>query len=257
MTPEQEDEVRRALADARPVEGLPAEVAARLDTALADLVAERAAADTVPEPAPVVSLEERRRRRWPGVLVAAAAVSVLAYGVGTSLGGIGLSGGDGAESASAGRAAMDRAGTADSEDGGDTDGGAAEAPEDAPTGLLTDGNGVKVQGARDYADRLIVPRTLRLHSDTFDAEVRRLLRDAAVLDGRTPSDGKARSLAGFLASCERPDVGRGDRLAAVRLDGRPGTLVVRTTDGGTRVAEVYSCGDGSDLLAITRLPGGR
>ena len=92
MTPEQEEQVRRALASAPPESAMPPEVAARLDAALAGLVAERSARpdheqDTGPEPAAAVALEERRRRRWPRVLVAAASVSLLAYGAGIALSG--------------------------------------------------------------------------------------------------------------------------------------------------------------------------
>jgi hypothetical protein len=225
---------------------VPPGVAARLEATLAGLVADRADAGQDPEPATVVSLEERRRRRWPRLLVAAAGVSVLAYGVGIAVEGLQVSGGS-ADSASAGKPAMERAGT------DDAGGGAEAGPEDAPTGLVTDGDGVQVQGSRAYADKLIVPGTVRLHRDTLDEDVRRLVRDAVATDARTPSPGRTRTLAGFLDSCERPEVGRGDRLAAVRLDGRPGTLVLRKATDGTRVAEVYSCGDGAELWATTRV----
>jgi hypothetical protein len=42
VTPEQEEQVRRALASAPPADAMPPEVAARLDATLAGLVAERA-----------------------------------------------------------------------------------------------------------------------------------------------------------------------------------------------------------------------
>lgn len=251
MTPEQEEQVRRALASAPPVGPVPPEVAARLEATLAGLVADRADAgqDLEPEPATVVALEERRRRRWPRLLVAAASVSVLAYGVGIAVEGLQVSGGS-ADSASAGKPAMERAGADDA-------GGAEAGPEDAPTGLVNDSDGVQVQGSRAYAEKLIVPGTVRLHSDTLDEDVRRLVRDTVATDARTPAPHLTRSLAGFLDSCERPDLGRGDRLAAVRLDGRAGTLVLRRATGGTRVAEIYSCVDAGTLWAITRVPTAR
>lgn len=84
LTPSQTDAVRRALRAARHEAPLPDDVAARLDTTLAGLVAGRAAeygeesspgASGSPEPiAPVVPL---RRRRWPAVLAAAAAVTAI------------------------------------------------------------------------------------------------------------------------------------------------------------------------------------
>jgi hypothetical protein len=49
----------------------------------------------------------------------------------------------------------------------------------------------------------------------------------------------------------------GDDLSPARLDGRPATLVVRRAEGGTRVAEVYWCGDGRTLLAETEVPARR
>jgi hypothetical protein len=245
VTPEQEEQVRRALASAPPAGAMPPEVAARLDATLADLVAGRSTGDS----APVVALEERRRRRWPRVLVAAASVSVLAYGVGIALDGLQVSGG-GAESTAARDETFAGAG-ADS-----ADGGAEAAPEDAPTGLVEDSDGVKVQGSRAYADKLLVPGTVRLRAETLDEDVRRLV-GVGVADARTPSPRETRGHAGFLDSCEQPDLDRGDRVAAVRLDGRPATLVVRKAVDGTRVAQIYACGDASDLLATTRVPDAR
>lgn len=252
MTPEQEEQVRRALAATQPVEGLPAEVADRLDATLAGLVAERAAGQTRPEPGAVTSLEERRRRRWPGVLVAAAAVSVLAYGVGTTLGGGGLSGGS-AESTAARDQTFSGAG-----DAGSADGEAEGAPEE-PGDLVTDRGGSLADDAQADGRALLVAGTVRLHRGSLRAEVGRLVQDAAVLARAPASDAdKPRDGAGFLdVRCQQPDLARGDRLAAVRLDGRRATLVVRKAVGGTRVAEIYSCGNGSDRLAITQVPSGR
>lgn len=254
MTPEQEEQVRRALASAPPAGGLPPEVAARLDATLAGLVAERSAAgvagaDGAPEsePAPVVALEERRRRRWPRLLVAAAAVSVLTYGVGTSLGGLQVSGGS-AESTAARDETFAGGGSGA---GADTD---SLTPEDAPKAL--DGK-VHADGARVLARKLLVPGTVRLNGSSLREDVQRLV--SSTLDGPAnarepvPTAGQLDSLGG----CDQPDTGRGDRIAAARLDGRRATLVVRKATDGTRVAEVYSCGDGSRLLAQTRLPSAR
>lgn len=76
-TPHHEDAVRRRLAEARHTDPVPADVAARLDATLADLVADRAAV------AEVVPL---RRRRWPAVLAAAAAVTALGFALPTLTG---------------------------------------------------------------------------------------------------------------------------------------------------------------------------
>jgi hypothetical protein len=85
LTPDQTEAVRRLLAAARHGEPIPADLAARLDGVLAELVAERGEAGEAPPeraPATVIPL---RRRRWAQVLVAAAAVTVLGYATTTVL----------------------------------------------------------------------------------------------------------------------------------------------------------------------------
>lgn len=104
---EETDRVRRLLADCGP-EPLPPEVAARLDDTLAALVAERAGAERLsPQP-------KRARRRWPTVLVAAAAVCLIALGAGDLVrsagGGASTTSGQAASEAKAGGAA-DASGT--------------------------------------------------------------------------------------------------------------------------------------------------
>jgi hypothetical protein len=234
---------------------MPPEVAARLDATLADLVAERPAAQSgqqreeaagdAPAPAPVVPLEERRRRRWPRVLVAAASVSVLAYGVGFVLNGLELSGGS-AESTAARDETFAGGGA-----GADTDSGLV--PEDAPQGLEGPRDGVQVQGSRVLARKLLVAGTVRLHSGSLREEVQRLVDSTVDARGPVPLTDRKGTL-DTLASCAEPATARGDRLAAARFDGQPATLVLRKATGGARVAEVYSCGDGSRLIAQTRVP---
>ncbi len=255
MTPEQEEQVRRALAAAPPVEGLPAEVAARLDATLADLVAERAAGESGPEPGVVTSLEERRRRRWPGVLVAAAAVSVLAYGVGTTLGGVGLSGGS-AESTAARDQTFSGAG-ADSADGGATGGGAEDAPEE-PGALVTDRGDSVAGDSRPTGAPCSSPGP---SACTGVPCARRWAGWSGTRSsrGRRPPTPTRRGTrpGSWTTGASSPTWPGATALAAVRLDGRRATLVVRKAVDGTRVAEIYSCGDGSDLLAITQVPSGR
>jgi hypothetical protein len=256
VTPEQEEQVRRALASAPPAGSLPPEVAARLEATLAGLVAERSADPGSVAPveapagtAPVVPLEERRRRRWPRLLVAAAAVSVVAYGVGTTLGGFPVSGG-GAESTAARDETFAGGGSGA---GADTD---SLLPEDSPDAPQNSRDDLDVTGSRALAGKILVAGTVRLHSGSLRDDVQRLVADAA--DARQPAPLTDRSGSiDTLASCEQPDTARGDRIAAARLDGRRATLVLRKASGGTRVAEVYSCGDGSRLLALTRVPSAR
>ncbi len=114
MTPEQEEQVRRALRAAAQADDpgrMPPEVANRLDEVLADLAGPKgqpkehvgAAAD---------ELAARRKRRWPNVVVAAAAVAVIvAVGGAVATGGFGTLGGGG-DSTSAEKAASSDAGGA-------------------------------------------------------------------------------------------------------------------------------------------------
>lgn len=72
MTDAQDDAVRRLLADARHDQPIPPQVSDRMDQVIADLAAERSSPDNV------VTL----RRRWlPALLLAAAAVVAIGFGV--------------------------------------------------------------------------------------------------------------------------------------------------------------------------------
>lgn len=247
MTPEQEEQVRRALADAPSAGPMPPEVANRLEATLAGLVAERAsdpAATESPRPAPVSSLDSRRRR-WPRLLVAAAGVSVLAYGLGVVADGPVGSGG------------MESATTADKYAAEGDAGQAPEAPSDREGGS-SDGAGVppdELVGGQT-SSLLVVSPPARLSSGTLDEDVRRLLRRTSMArdysSGTTDSRPELDS-ARALSRCDLPAIARGDRIAAVRLDGRRAQLVVHKAVDGTRVAEVYSCADGSEVLASTRV----
>src|SRR4051794_23510778 len=79
LTSEEDLAVRRLLADAGGPVPTPPDVVARLDATLSRLVAERDAEGS--EQATVTPLAVRRRR-WPKVLLAAAAVVVGGYGIG-------------------------------------------------------------------------------------------------------------------------------------------------------------------------------
>ena len=205
MTPEQEEQVRRALAAAGSEPSpIPPEVAARLEDTLADLVADR-------RPAGRDEVAAVRRRRRARVLVAAASVCLLAL-VGAALVRTTQGGGQGEASSSASSQA---------------------APRQAPPG-----------GA---------PRPLpRLHTRSLAGDVTRLLAAGgpsafAARPQQRPQDAAS-------ARCDLPTTRAGDRLLAVRLDGRPATLRVGPVAGGTRVAQVYSCGDASAPVATTRVP---
>lgn len=248
MTPEEQEAVRRALAATPPEGPMPPEVVARLEATIAELAAVRPAQPgTEPEAASqtgavVSDLEARRRRRWPRVLVAAASVAVLAYGVGAVLPDLGPEAETAMDSAG-GQAAEDS--DAESAVGGSTDGGAdpgeAEPQPQAAPELMRDGRVVLLREAtlrRDVVRHLSVEPTAAL----ADGQA-----DRVTAQRYTRRDG----------TCVAPEVRGGDELHAARLDGRRATLVVRAAQGGSRVAQVYWCGDGRTLLAETEVPARR
>lgn len=242
MTPDEEERVRELLASTPAEEPIPGDVAARLDDTLARLVAGRDPSGTAPVGAkPADELEERRRRRWPRLLVAAASVALLGYGVGALVNGVTLAGGD----ASSG-VAMSQA------DSADRAGGRAGSPEVAPEPERAQADAPTYSLMRD----LTRGRPVLLHRDSLRQDVEQLLRMENTLDERRDAQAylnRQNDVAGRHPRCVLPAAGTHDELSAVRLDGRRATLVVRKAIEGMRVAEVYSCGDASKLLAITRV----
>ena len=242
MTPEQEEQVRRALgAVARAEDGpgepghAPATSRTGSTTCCHELVADRAgragsataaglAADAAAEQD---ELAARRHRRWPNVLVAAAAVAVIAA-AGGAVATRGFGGG-GAESGSArllGRPGRLR----ECRDRGATD----------ALGLASGD-----LAARQRQDRR------RPAADALVADARRATSAGVVAAGpeaylapqrtRPRPPGPAR--VPDRARCGRPDVPRGADVVAVHLDGEPATLVIGPVKDGARVARVYSCDD--------------
>ncbi len=234
MTPEQEEQVRRALAaaaradrpdgeDAPPT--MPPEVASRLDDVLAELVAGRSArAASDPAPAGSDDLAARRARKWPNVLVAAAAVAVIAVAGGAVVT-RGFGGSSGSSSSSS----------------------AGSAGESQQDGMSQEQVAPEAGGAPS-AGNVLEPR---LHSASLTVDVQRVV-DA----GPTGSLRSGEGLTGAGArpdgaACDLPAAGRGAELVAVRLDGKPATLVLAAPTDGTREARVYSCADGSTPVATT------
>jgi hypothetical protein len=275
VTPEQEEQVRRALASlaaSEPVEPMPAEVARRLDGVLADLAADRTAGPaterpSAPTPARTTGptgderrdeLEERRSRRWPKVLVAAAAVAVVAGGTATVLD-RGSGGDDKASSSQEAGAATAPTTTATATGttrarlqpgasgptpkgqsfAGDTGGGAAGASSagSAPS-------------ARAGQVRSVAPATRPrppLRSTDLLHDVQSLV-DRGTVDDLSVSGAAA---AAALAPCRVPATTQGDHLLAVRLDGRRATLLLTAPAAGRRLARVYGCGDARHAEATT------
>ena len=241
MTPEQEEQVRRALAataraeDGRDSPGMPPDVADRLDGVLAELVSGRAARDAAASPVAtgdeLSARRARRARRWPNVLVAAAAVAVIvAAGGAVAIRGLG-GGGSASDS------------TASSDAGaGDAYQDEKVAPEAGAAPSATDGDtGSQALGA------LPVPR---LRSTSLAEDVQAVEDSGpvgALESGRTDAPDASSDRAG----CASPPAPQGAVVVAVRLDGRRATLVLGPPRSGTREARVYSCADVGTPVART------
>jgi hypothetical protein len=221
VTPEQEDQVRRALqaaAGGGEPATVPPEVASRLDDVLAELTASRAESS-----GPHDELARRRRRRWPNVLVAAASVVVIALAGGAVVThGFGTIGSH-ADSSSAEPAASSQA-------------PGSPAASAAPSGTTVPKASQRLHGLT--AEGAAPAGLPRLRTSALAVDVRRVLRQQPAT--RAPADS---------LGCARPVTGHGDTLLAVRLDGRLATLLATPARGGRREARVYSCDDGGTPVA--------
>jgi hypothetical protein len=232
-SPQDGARIRGLLSDARATGPMPADVAARLDSALLDLAAERGLADPVPADN-VIPITRTRRHRVVAVLGAAAAVAVFGLGVGAVLNS--ESGGDD-DAGSAADSAVDR---------GDNAGAAEE--DAAPTAIepeTADGD-VTRKDSYDLSDRAYVVRPRHLSGDL--ARIQGLALpdpDAADYDR-----GLVHAPKGF--TCELTTSGRGI-LVGVRYDGSPAFVRFLEPIGDSQVVEVLQCGTG-DILRSTTLP---
>jgi hypothetical protein len=231
LSPAQEQQVRRLLADARHTDPVPDDVVARLDRVLADLASEP------DREAAVVHLADRRRNvgRW---LVAAAAVVVLGVGVNEVVDLAGSSGGSDSL-------------TASDESAGEEE--PAAAPGAAEGGASAD--------SRD-ATRT---RPYRVSEDDFsrDVDALRVLPLDAVSgsvdepsDGELNSDGQAAYDRGALRRaasqevCEPGGWGRGGYVP-VLYDRAAGWVVLRRPRGETQVVDLFICGSEQAVRSVT------
>ncbi len=233
LTPEQEEQVSRLLAAASGPVSMPADVAARLDGVHSDLPAERDAERTS---ADVVEL--RAHRRWPRMLLAAAAVVVGGYAVGTLASQGTLSGSDGGDAASGSSAREDTmlADEPGALSGSDSDGGAAEGGGQADA----------EQAPGPASERSLMRTTVRLRSDRLETGVVRALRvlDALPVAGLSAGDLED-------GGCPPPELGKGERSLDVEYDGARAVLVTGPERAGTVPATVYSCsGDELDSTLV-------
>ena len=227
-TPEQEA-VRRLLAESRHDGPTPPEVVARLDEALASLVAERGTAplpSDEPVPAPVADLGARRRRLAGVGLLAAAAVVVAGVALGQALPRSGDDTAGGGDTATADRGTS-LAESARPDEGDDSSGGSAEtAPESLKSTMVAPDAGLP---------------TLSSVDPSLDQQVADLREDVARFQlGSTDA----------LGRCELPATGSARRLAA-QVDGQAGALVFQRPDGAAQRVAVYVCGVPEPVRTLT------
>lgn len=232
MTQEHEqhqDDVRRLLrAAAQPPPGMPTHVSARLDEVIAGLSGERSGPADGESVVTPLRRERARRPRWPQVLVAAAAVSVLGLGIGNLAG--------------------QQAGQSESASGGDA--ALESVPEDAAEPAPEPGAAADTdEQSRESADA--VP-DVTLNGHAIGPEVRLRTRSLTVDVQRVEDFGLAAAVAdGWEGACLRPDVPSASSWLPVRLDGAPAVLVLQPPSDGVRRAEVYTCDDAATPAATT------
>ena len=275
MTPEQEEQVRRALralADAQPSQPMPEDVAHRLDDVLADLAAARSTGSGS-SAAARDELAARRRRRWPKIVLAAAAVSATAL-AGAAVATRQFGGADGKGSSSraasparsssangtAGTAGTAGAGTATASPGARSF-GTRERPGarsvSGAAGATTGPLGTAAPSASAGPVPSAVPggRPLpRLSSTALRHGVQSLV-DRGLVDDLAVGRAGTSAARSALAPCRVPVAGNGADLLGVRLDGHRATLVVLRPAHGVRVARVYGCTDTGTPVATTTVAG--
>jgi|1186.fasta_scaffold08179_3 hypothetical protein len=231
LTPGQESEVRRLLADARHDEPIPADVAERLDRVLSGLDRDDPGS---PGAAPVIDLAARRRRRnAAAVLAGAAAVIVAGFAVGQVIDvGSGSSGDTAASSSDTG---ADRSKAADQSGGGvGLHDQSAEPSGAVPSAAST-------------------PTLLRLSSTHLERDLSRQLDQprpgsSAV---RSPSAESYGAL-GCASPAPASEFGPGELFPAL-FDDQPAVVVLRPPADGRQRADVLACHTAA-TLASTSIP---
>lgn len=228
LTPEQESRIRSALASARVTGSPPDHVAARLEAALANLVAERDApgglAPGRAERSELQTGRTGRRGRWLLLAGAASVAAVVAFSV---------------PALRPHDSSLDSAGGSDS-----------SATKGLPKGSPPDASSTD-PGPQGPAAAAEGP--LRLSSGSFRSDVRRLLGDAATRS-LAPLPESTRPQRDSASSCGAGSPPPGvAQQRSVLLDGRPALLEVYRTRQGTRLIRATSC-NGAETLASTRIP---
>jgi hypothetical protein len=207
LAPEEQAEVSRLLAEVATPVDLPEHVAVRLDNVLAGLVAEREE--------PLADVVPLRRRRWPKVLVAAAAVSLFGY-VGASM--LQSQSADDASNATSEGAESLTPGSASADRGG-------ESPDAAPQPSEAYGSDNGVVLDEDLAKAALEDRPLAGLSGLFAAGSR-----------------DRRALIPVAGKCASPKRLAGQRTFLVDLgNDRSAVVVLRPLGGSAAVADIYPC----------------
>lgn len=235
LTPAEDQDVRRLLAEARHDQPVPTDVVDRLDRVLAGLArGDDGATTTVTEFA-----SRRRRHRVTSLLVAAAAVVAVGFGLAQVVG-VNNQGADTTSSAA-------------SNDGPRPD--AASAPN---ADLLSEADRGTLASVPtpSYALR----RVAAIDSAAFATEVTRLRQRTELrsVNGAAQSydasseksDSALARVPGF--DCAPADWGQG-LFVRVRYDGDPGVLVFRRPTGDTQVVDLFQCGS-ADVVRSISLP---
>jgi hypothetical protein len=225
LDPAEDERIRRLLAGARHTEPMPEAVIARLDRVLAGLSDDRAESTERADRAEVVDLMARRRRTVGQLLVAAAAVVAVGFGITQVLPDMGGSSDGDAQEATAGDAA------ADSAEGGEDEESRLVSPESAPE-APSDATGGAAKS------------TIRIRSDEFGPDVRR---------ARNQLEGKSgQALVEYPAEgCLAVSVEPGSEVVATTYDAAPAALVLRPASGDVQVVDLYLCGDLEPRRSIT------
>ncbi|MFB9315416.1 hypothetical protein [Nocardioides plantarum] len=240
-SPQQQEAVRRLLAEARHDEPLPDDVAARLDRVLARLATEDGPAvdeagstgSTGPTEGVVVDLAARRRRRVTGLLGAAAAVVVLGVGIGQVIERADSGAHSTRDDSADGMAAREEHSGGQADRPGDGEPPSAAGAQPAPEGTTP------------------LPDTVpRVGTPDFKQTVLRLREGAAVT---SPTDGTAYTAADLttepLFVCPPTVLGVG-RMVPVTFVGSPAVLAYRPPTGDTQVVELLQCGTGEVLRSV-------
>jgi hypothetical protein len=232
LSPEQEHEIRTALASARLTGSTPEDVATRLDSVLADLVTER------DEPRQAAPAQRAGRGRWLLLAAAASVAAVVALGIPALR--------------STGSHVNTAAGNSDA---------SQSSPRNLASGASTPGSGT--QGTE--RDPAAAPAPVRLESRSFRSGVRLLLatdhslglsprsgshQPGSALSGAARSQGSDSGQQACTARTPPPGV---TRQRQVLLDGSPALLEVFRAQRGTQLVRAVTC-DGIETLASTRIP---